>query len=146
MADTGGKRYGDGCAGGERGGATTARAVYTEVLQVVHGIAVGNPRAGYWTLRYWTASPIGRPEGLRAIGRPSDQISDSVSTPYILHSTPKNRPPRRFFLHMKAPIVGYKMYNIDCNLLFSYKISRFTCVCAFFVVLRTLPWLKPIPP
>ena len=72
MADTGGKRYGGGYAGRERGSATTAKAVYPEVLQVVHGIAVGNPRAGYWTLRYWTASPIGRPEGLLAIGRPSD--------------------------------------------------------------------------
>ena len=46
MADTGGKRYGDGCAGGERGGATTARAVCTQVLSVVHGIAASNPRAG----------------------------------------------------------------------------------------------------
>ena len=27
-----------------------------------------------------------------------------------------------------------KSIEIDCNLLFSYKISRFTCVCAFFVV------------
>ena len=66
MADTGGKRYCGGCAGRERGGATTARAVCAEVLSVVHGIAVGNPRAGnrtpraealaigYGTLRYWT--------------------------------------------------------------------------------------------
>ena len=46
MADTGGKRYCGGCAGGKRGGATTARAVCTQVLSVVHGIAVGNPRAG----------------------------------------------------------------------------------------------------
>ena len=40
MADTGGKRYGDGCAGRERGDATTARAVCAEVLQVVHGAFV----------------------------------------------------------------------------------------------------------
>ena len=46
MADTSGKRYGDGCAGRERGGATSARAVCAEVLSVVYGIAVGNPRAG----------------------------------------------------------------------------------------------------
>ena len=42
MADTGGKRYGDGCAGGERGGATTARAVCAEVLSVVHYRLVGD--------------------------------------------------------------------------------------------------------
>ena len=36
--------------------------------------------------------------------------------------------------HEQAPIGGYKMYNIDRDLLFSYKISRFICVCAFFVV------------
>ena len=46
MADTGGKRYGDGCAGGERGGATTARAVCAEVLSVVHRIADCNRAIG----------------------------------------------------------------------------------------------------
>ena len=50
MADTGGKRYGDGCAGGERGGATTARAVCAEVLSVVHGIADCNRAIGYGLL------------------------------------------------------------------------------------------------
>ena len=59
MADTGGKRYGDGCAGRERGCATTARAVCAEVLSVVHGIAVGNPRAGNRTPRA-EALAIGR--------------------------------------------------------------------------------------
>ena len=72
MADTGGKRYGDGCAGGERGGATTARAVCAEVLSVVHGIAVGNPRAGNRTPRA-EALAIGRPEGLLAIGLLGDE-------------------------------------------------------------------------
>ena len=72
MADTSGTRYRGGCASRKRGGTTTARAVCAEVLSVVHGIAVGNPHAGnrtpraevlaigYGTLRYWTATPIGR--------------------------------------------------------------------------------------
>ena len=59
MADTGGKRYCGGCAGGKRGGATTARAVCTQVLSVVHGIAIGNPRAGNRTPRA-EALAIGR--------------------------------------------------------------------------------------
>ena len=59
LADTGGTRYGDGCAGGERGGATTARAVCAEVLSVVHGIADCNPRAGNRTPRA-EALAIGR--------------------------------------------------------------------------------------
>ena len=59
MADAGGTRYGNGCAGGERGGATTARAVCAEVLSVVHRIAVGNPRAGNRTPRA-EALAIGR--------------------------------------------------------------------------------------
>ena len=57
MADTGGKRYGDGCAGRERGGATTARAVCARVLQVVYHRPMGDCRSsgigGYRTLRYW---------------------------------------------------------------------------------------------
>ena len=69
MADTGGKRYGDGCAGRERGGATTARAVCARVLQVVYHRPMGDWAIGDRTLCYWTASPIGRPEGLLAIGR-----------------------------------------------------------------------------
>ena len=44
MADTGGKRYCGGCAGGKRGCATTARAVCTQVLSVVHYRPVGNYR------------------------------------------------------------------------------------------------------
>ena len=51
MADTGGTGHSGRCAGAERGGATAARAVCAEVLQVVHGIADGNPRAGYRTIR-----------------------------------------------------------------------------------------------
>ena len=47
MADTGGKRYGDGCAGRERGGAATARAVCAEVLSVVHHCPLGNRVIGY---------------------------------------------------------------------------------------------------
>ena len=50
MADTGGKRYGDGCAGRERGGATTARAVCARVLQVVYHRILGNWDIGY---RLW---------------------------------------------------------------------------------------------
>ena len=70
MADTGEKRYGDGCAGRERGGATTARAVCAEVLSVVHGIAVGNPRAGNRTPRAEAlAIGYGTPYGLLDIGR-----------------------------------------------------------------------------
>ena len=70
MADTGGKRYGDGCAGGEKGGAATARAVCAEVLSVVHGIAVGNPRAGNRTPRAEAlAIGYGTPYGLLDIGR-----------------------------------------------------------------------------
>ena len=40
MAYTRGTRYRDGCAGGERGSTTAARAVCAEVLQVVHGAFV----------------------------------------------------------------------------------------------------------
>ena len=40
MAHACGARYGGGCAGGERSGAITARAVCAEVLQVVHGAFV----------------------------------------------------------------------------------------------------------
>jgi len=40
MAHARGARYGGGCAGGERGSTTAARAVCAEVLQVVHGVFV----------------------------------------------------------------------------------------------------------
>ena len=46
MADTSGTQYRSGCASGERGGTTAARAVCAEVLSVVHGIAVGNRAIG----------------------------------------------------------------------------------------------------
>ena len=42
MANTDGKRYRSGCAGGERGGAVAPRAVCAEVLQVVHHYPVGD--------------------------------------------------------------------------------------------------------
>ena len=49
---------------------TAARAVCAEVLSVVHGIAVGNPRAGNRTPRAEAlAIGYGMPYGLLAIGR-----------------------------------------------------------------------------
>ena len=70
LADTGRTRYGNGCAGRERGGATTARAVRAEVLSVVHGIAVDNPRAGNRTPRAEAlAIGYGTPYGQLDIGR-----------------------------------------------------------------------------
>ena len=59
MADTGGTGHSGRCAGAERGGATAARAVCAEVLQVVHGIAIDIPRAGNRTPRA-EALAIGR--------------------------------------------------------------------------------------
>lgn len=51
MAHTRGTRYRSGCAGEERGGAATARAVCAEVLSVVHHRPMGD-----WNLsnRLWT--------------------------------------------------------------------------------------------
>ena len=70
MADTSGTRYRGGCASRKRGGTTATRAVCTEVLSVVHGIAVGNPRAGNRTPRAEAlAIGYGTPYGLLDIGR-----------------------------------------------------------------------------
>ena len=69
MADTGGKRYGDGCAGRERGGATTARAVCARVLQVVYHRPMGDCRSsgigGYRTHLWQTKVDIIRDSGQR---------------------------------------------------------------------------------
>ncbi len=70
MADTGGTRYGDGCAGGERGGATTARAVCARVLQVVYHRPMGDWAIGDRTPRAEAlAIGYGTPYGLLDIGR-----------------------------------------------------------------------------
>ena len=50
MAYTRGTRYRDGCAGGERSGAITARAVCAEVLQVVHGAFVRLAHVGGYAM------------------------------------------------------------------------------------------------
>ena len=42
MADESGTGYRSGCASGERGGTTAARAVCAAVLQVVHHCPVGD--------------------------------------------------------------------------------------------------------
>ena len=47
MADTGGTRYGSRCAGRERSGAITARAVCAEVLSVVYHRSMGDWGIGY---------------------------------------------------------------------------------------------------
>ena len=60
MADTGGKRYGDGCAGRERGGATTARAVCTEVLSMVHHSLVCIARNSHCALVAEAMNVLGR--------------------------------------------------------------------------------------